>query len=460
MRAKQIEGSNEEDWVRFEVEDTGIGIASEDQARLFEAFEQVDSSTTRQYGGTGLGLTISRRLVDLMGGEIGVDSQPGQGSVFWFTVRLTKCPRAAGVPAAPAREPNHGGLPVSAAEQAVALRHRGVRLLLVEDNPINREVALDLLRDAGLEVDVAENGAEAVERVRRARYDLVLMDVQMPVLDGLGAARAIRALPDYRATPILAMTANAFEEGRRRCLDAGMDDHIGKPVDPERLYGALLNWLPARPAKLPAAVQAESPPPSAAWPGWLDTIPGLEPAQGLKCLNGKLDSYLRLLRRFVDVHGGDAVILRRQLSADDCNGARRLAHTLKGVAGSLGAVRVQSLATELDALLSGQGDGSRITALASALETELTSLAAAVLAHTEGAPTGPPTAEESPGIDEIVARLDGLLVQSDLEAASAFRESAPYLRVVLGERVSEIGRFINEFEYEQALALLRKAAGA
>ncbi|MGZ8249004.1 MAG: ABC transporter substrate-binding protein [Methylomagnum sp.] len=462
MRAKRIEGTGQDALLRFEVEDTGVGIAPEDQARLFEAFEQVDGSTTRQYGGTGLGLTISRRLVELMGGAIGVDSQPGQGSVFWFTIRLATCAQASVTRPAPVMSRGSEPLPVSEAERTLARRHPGARLLLAEDNPINREVALDLLRDARLDIDVAENGAEAVERARQAQYDLILMDMQMPVLDGLAATRAIRALPGYQATPILAMTANVFEEDRRRCLESGMDDHIGKPVDPERLFGALLKWLPARPEAMPTEPQAEMPDTVSrpVWPEWLDKIPGLEPAQGLKCLNGKLESYLRLLRRFADTHRGDMAELRKHLDADDLNHARRLAHSLKGVAGSLGAARVQSLASELEALLRERGDRRRVTALASALEIELNSLMAAILAQPEEeVPVDRPVASEHPPFEEIVARLDVLLGQCDLEAATVFRESAPYLRAELGERAADIGRLIDEFEYERALELLRKGGG-
>ena len=221
--------------VRFEVRDTGIGIAPDVLPRLFEAFEQADSSTTRQYGGTGLGLIINRRLARLMGGEVGVESQAGVGSAFWCTVCLNKRndtlqPKPAPVVAGP----------------ALGRRYPGARLLLAEDNPINQEVMLILLREEGFAVDVADDGAQAVEKTRRAAYDLILMDVQMPVLGGLDATRAIRQLPGYERTPILAMTANAFDEDRQACLAAGMSDHVGKPVDPDALFAALLKWLPDR----------------------------------------------------------------------------------------------------------------------------------------------------------------------------------------------------------------------
>ncbi|MBL8452629.1 MAG: response regulator [Zoogloea sp.] len=235
VRVLTPEGEGGSPLVRFEVRDTGIGIPAEDQKRLFLAFEQSDNSTTRKYGGTGLGLTISKRLTQLMGGSIGVDSVPGAGSVFWFAV-----PLAAADPE-PVR--NAAEAP-DAAESHLRQTCGGARVLLVEDEPINRELSRELLKVAGLNVDLAEDGARAVELARLTDYDLILMDLQMPKLNGFEAARAIRALPGRTRTPIVALTANAFEQDRRACIEAGMDDHIGKPVGAEPFYATLLRWLP------------------------------------------------------------------------------------------------------------------------------------------------------------------------------------------------------------------------
>ncbi len=219
--------------LRFEVIDTGIGMTDEQQKRVFQSFQQADNSTTRKYGGTGLGLAISRHLAELMGGEIGVISAPGEGSTFWFTAHFR---RGSGM----LTQARPGG------SEAGMAALRGFRALLVEDNEINQQVGLALLGRLGLEVDLAVDGAAALERVQQQRYDLVLMDMQMPVMDGLEATRRIRALPGMDEIPIIAMTANALAEDRQRCLEAGMSDHIAKPIAAAALAKTLTTWLQKR----------------------------------------------------------------------------------------------------------------------------------------------------------------------------------------------------------------------
>ena len=219
--------------VRFEVEDTGFGIAPDTLARLFSPFEQADNSITRNFGGTGLGLAITRRLAELMGGEAGAESTPGVGSTFWFTAELSKAERRKTL-----RLPESQG-----AEAFLRARHSGRRILLADDDLANREVARFLVEEAGLVADVAEDGLQALRRARETAYALILMDMQMPTMDGLETTRQLRGLPGYRATPIIAMTANAFAQDKALCFEAGMNDFIVKPVDAERLFSVLLRWL-------------------------------------------------------------------------------------------------------------------------------------------------------------------------------------------------------------------------
>jgi CheY-like chemotaxis protein len=224
--------------ISIEVADSGVGMSPEVMSRIFDPFEQADGSTTRKHGGTGLGLSISQRLVKLMGGEIKVSSTPGQGSVFSFSLTLPKvCEEAI---------PTGQDLVAAGqqAEETLRQQFSQVRILVAEDDWVNQEVIVELLRDVlGLQVDLVPDGQQAVDRVQQQSYDLVLMDMQMPVMDGLEATRCIRQISTLDQLPVVAMTANAFAEDRQLCLQAGMDDFIAKPVDPDQLFVTLLKVL-------------------------------------------------------------------------------------------------------------------------------------------------------------------------------------------------------------------------
>ena len=243
VRARMVDGGAQHCLVRFEVSDQGIGLSEAEIAKLFVSFQQADASTTREYGGTGLGLAICKELAGLMGGDVGVDSEPGVGSTFWFTARL-------GVPAGAALLDQLGDAAAGLLAQGDSPTLRAARILLVEDNTFNQQIAQELLEESGATVYLANNGVEALQILEQAGFDCVLMDLQMPQMDGLEATRRIRATPRLAALPVLAMTATATTEMRMRCLDAGMNDFISKPIRPALMCQTIAAWLPRDVAEL------------------------------------------------------------------------------------------------------------------------------------------------------------------------------------------------------------------
>ncbi|MEJ1343481.1 MAG: response regulator [Candidatus Sedimenticola sp. (ex Thyasira tokunagai)] len=343
MRARLLEQDSKGLLVRFEVEDSGIGITPEQQARLFQAFEQADVSTTRKYGGFGLGLSITHHLAEMMGGEIGVQSQLGQGSTFWFTARLH---RGQGVMEV------YDGTKPKGVDESIDQNYNGLQVLLVDDNAINLEVAKELLESIGLLVDTAENGRLALESIHSKRYELVLMDMQMPEMDGLEATRMVRQMPKLSNLPVLAMTANIYKEDREACLDAGMNDFVSKPVNPSDLFSVLSKWLPEQDKKTVSPITDDSVPvPPANGISKLEqlaTNEGVNVERGLRNVNGKEATYLRLLDQLDAINGYDWELIGKQIAINDREEAMKICHTLKGSAGTLGAIGVQQAATDLE----------------------------------------------------------------------------------------------------------------
>jgi PAS domain S-box-containing protein len=606
LRVRQETRSGDQLRLRFEMRDTGIGIAADQQAHLFQPFEQADASTTRRYGGSGLGLAISRRLARLMGGEVGVESVPGIGSTFWLSLPLEAIPgdpklrlgrpelanrrmlvvddledartilaqllagmglRAdtadsgaaalAQVEAADQagdpyevvfldwRMPGMDGIETAQRLAALELRHpplrlmvtafghslpqdsmpagtcagvlskpihpsplfdmlatvlagqpaapapsrqapvdeylarlKGTPVLLAEDNPINQEVTVELLREVGLSVDLAVNGAEAVEMARHTDYALILMDMQMPVLDGLRATEAIRALPNHALTPILAMTANAFNEDRAACLAVGMNDHITKPVDPDALFMTLIKWLPATmpppetmhgEAAAAAAPRQENPGSGETVAGQLDVaarvaalraIPGLDPDAGLKVAHGNAERYLRLLHLFTTSHGESMARMCVHYEAGEIEDARREAHSLKGAAATLGIEEIRRRALEAEDAIKGSAPSARIAELAAGLEQAYAVLARKIeeIESAGARPAARAAPSDRAAQQETVERLEALLAVDDLTANDYLREQHPLLADALGaSKLGEIEGRMKRYEYQQALALLRSA---
>ena len=352
--------------VRFSVADTGSGIAEGQRDKLFEAFSQADNSMTREFGGTGLGLSIAQRLVELMGGQISLDSTLGVGSTFSFDLTL---PVAEVVASADTDTDDLDLTPI-----------RGARVLLVDDSELNLQVAGELLRQAKLYVDTAMDGKEAVDKVNMAAYDCVLMDVQMPVMDGYTATEQIRSKPHFRNLPVLAMTANAMPQDRARGAEAGMNDYIPKPVDPDDLYHMLLKWIESGDRDFdeegfsgftaPAEVSAELP----------DSLPGINIREGMSRVGGNSRLYLDLLADLCRDYADSGQRIEAMLDAADEDGARQLAHKLRGIANNLGvtSVGVAAEAIELPLKSAESVPAAALPQLNAALEEAVNSQATLV----------------------------------------------------------------------------------
>jgi PAS domain S-box-containing protein len=345
--------------VRFEVRDHGIGLSEEEMGKLFQSFQQADTSTTREYGGTGLGLAICKQLAQLMGGEVGVRSAPGQGSTFWFTARLGVSARA--VPELISSVSDAAAeLVASARTAAVMASLKDARILLVEDNTFNQQIALEMLEEAGSSVCLANNGQEALALLHQASFDCVLMDVQMPLMDGLEATRRIRADPALAELRVLAMTATATSEDRVRCLDAGMDDFISKPIQPALMYQTIANWLPAQRVEDSEALG----PPGTAAPSARPRVPAFKPTLAgdpavidLSILAQLLGYNPQKIRKFAfkflqtTQDGFDEI--DSALARGDVARVRELGHRIKSSARTVGALGMAEICLALEQLPAG-----------------------------------------------------------------------------------------------------------
>ncbi len=438
ISVERIGGDDREAELRFSVADTGIGMEPDQAGCLFEAFTQGDCSTTRRFGGAGLGLAISRRLVEMMGGEISVESKPGRGSTFRFTVRLSRpdevfpadtrlapAPSPCADPAEDAPTPPDTGPSPSI---------RGIRVLVVEDNPINQQVAREMLESAGAVVEIADDGAAAVAAITTPGHDgagvpcdAVLMDIQMPVMDGITATRRLREAGFGTADlPIIAMTAHARRDDRDRCLSAGMNDYVAKPVETEPLIEALARWThpPAHPptpppegtslpmwGRLPAGMVFRRQDAAATLQGETVIVsdppltpadyPGIDLPDALRRLKGKADLFRRLHADFRRDYAAAADRIEAALEAGDTESAVGQAHAIKGVAANLSAIDLRDAAANLE---SAARRGEAVRDALGRFRTALSAVMAGASAPSEAKPS-PPERDAAGGDGDPARRL-------------------------------------------------------
>ena len=592
IAASKVEETGHDYLLRFAIRDTGIGLSEEQIGKLFQSFSQADASTTRKYGGTGLGLAISKKLAELMGGNVGVESQPGQGSTFWFTARVGKSintkPRqlvaqsemrgrrllvaddneqartimsemltslgfavstvSSGgaalhavmdakaqqrpyevalldwqMPGMDGIETARNIIQMEAAEEMaivlvtafprqealkaaklVGIQHvlikpvnasmlfdvligifgkataaetpgrrgaaepmqgtdegtlSGSKFLLVEDNEINQQVAGELLRQAGITVDIANNGREALDMVDAVTYDLVLMDMHMPVMDGVTATKLIREQVRHEHLPIVAMTANAMASDRELCLAAGMNDHISKPIDPDVLWRTLRRWVQSRDASPPTTSVAATSPAVPEGPGLLATIEGLDTVAGLRNVGGQIRLYREILGKFVSSQGDAATSLTGFLNSDNHGDAERVAHTLKGLAGTIGAPEIQRTALGIEEAIRSGAAISAILPQVEALRGPLARLVAALAGQLDApGPEAPPApAAEGPEVASLLAEIEQRLAVGDPDVAELLKQHAAALETRLGTSYGIMAAAADDFDFEAALQALRAA---
>lgn len=460
------EKSNRKAEVHFSVVDQGIGMSQEQLDGLFRAFTQADSSTTRKYGGTGLGLTISRQLVELMGGEIEVKSQLGRGSTFSFILPLQIDDRKESQLRTPKRRNRMSGAEIVA-------DIRGARILLVEDNEVNQMVAIELLELVGFEVTVANHGREALQQLEQALtrqqpFDAVLMDIQMPVMDGYEATEVIREDDRYQALPVIAMTANAMVQDKEEAAAAGMDDHIAKPINPENLYSTLRKWVEPQPHHQPLlATEEGTEQPIFNGEGTLldsaveesASSSCIDRAVGLRQVGGHELTYLKIVEAFVRNQGKAVEQIRHQLEKQAWEDAERAAHSMKGVSGTIGAAALHQLAIELEQALKEQMDSEALQQLMEKTEEALEAVVAEIEQMVEQQSAAPTSAGTESGVgvslEEVRPQLEALEEQISSYEMEATDQLEALLRQLedgaLRQALKKVYAALEQYDFDAAL---------
>ncbi|MEO5342239.1 MAG: ATP-binding protein [Gammaproteobacteria bacterium SHHR-1] len=453
VRVERLDGEEGDDGsihLRFEVEDSGVGLDAQQQSQLFQSFTQADNSITRKHGGTGLGLAICRQLVALMGGEVGVESEPGQGSTFWFTVRLAPAETTA-VAAAGSAPP----LEALQIDLDAALAQRvGKRILVVEDNELNQSVLSEILQRSGFRVALAGDGAQALAWLQQHNCDLVLMDLQMPNLDGFQTTQALRQKPQWADLPVVAMTANVIRETRDQCASMGMNDFLAKPVKLDALWRSLVRWIPVdelvvRPAAATNADVSED----------LSRLQqqGLDTSRAMNRMMGDPRLYLKSVTKFCALQKNFTERVRTALEHGEWQEVQLMIHTLKGSAGVIGAERLHQLAGALHREMAenidpNEADRQRFQTQLAELEQSLDYL----LQGLDG-----PLSQSTPAADDAQADLEHfatLLAQSDPEALDWWQQHARQLAERLPpDRYSALAAAVEAFDLDSAQSLLQQS---
>ncbi len=590
IAAKVLEETEADAFLKFSVSDTGIGLTPESKEKLFHSFQQADSSTSRKYGGTGLGLAIAKQLAELMGGDVGVDSELGKGSTFWFTARLGKAkgaiknlvphsdlrgcnvlvvddnemarhvledllvsmsfkvsqaengkaalnaiqkadsegtpfeviyldwrmPELNGIETAKAikklilnkhphlvmvtahgreeviKEIEDSGIeeilvkPMNASilfdvtmhvlgqkNDAALERHtihhgsnileklaiiKGASILIVEDNELNQEVAMGLLEDGGFDVHIAKDGQEAVEMVAKNTYDIVLMDMQMPVMDGITATIEIRKDTKNKDLPIVAMTANAMQQDREKCAKAGMNDHVTKPINPDELFYTLLKWVKPKQSMTSSVTTVPTTKTAVKLDDDLPVVDGLDVELGLKRVIGKKPLYFNMLRKYVTNQANTSNELRAALAVNDYITAERVVHSAKGVSGNIGALNLQAIAAEIEKMIHKNVATDSIIVKIASFEIAQNTMINALKAQLPS----DPTTDDLSTVDisksnEVLGNLSKLLAENYSESNEVFEDNLDLIRTVLGaDAFSKMNSAMQQFNFKKALELLNQ----